>query len=495
MTAIFYSMTSMPEEINKTLGTGTTITGVRLLPGQDVTTPQIEMESASTPTYNYVKIQALNRWYFIDRWIFEGGQVWSAQLNVDVLGSFYSKLDDAYGTMDYSAFGSPAIIDRRMTFTDCPTVARNSKSISNTWYYAIKYWSNGDEQPHVALMTDTSYRQLISAIGSIASDSRRTLAYSCLIDVSIAYHVAIQTTATSSTTMMLWQTSFLEAGETVVTLTIASGFYDIPTGDVVNSTIQCVDYDVSTAGMTTSSGDFWDINAKWSIMIPHAGVMTFSPGDFGLTTVTSTTIRVFYEPYEGAYVMVPILNSVAYYSAMIVTPVNTHTILPTDTRFDNLQGMATATALSVGGTVISSIASIAGGVATSNPALIGVGASSAANAVAQTVNGVNDYRAAKAAAAVAGSSIGAAGGSASWVDANLKLYIWTQKVTATLRGSASTFRSRWGLPDGQVRAASDMESYGYFKFGDVELENTTGMTQPEVNMMKSLLTSGVHWAP
>lgn len=494
MTAIFYSMTSMPEEINKTLGTGTTITGVRLLPGQDVTTPQIEMESASTPTYNYVKIQALNRWYFIDRWIFEGGQVWSAQLNVDVLGSFYSKLDDAYGTMDYSAFGSPAIIDRRMTFTDCPTVARNSKSISNTWYYAIKYWSNDQEQPHVAIMTKFAYASMLSEMGSL-SNSARTLAYSCLIDVSIVYHVAIQTTATSSTTIYLWQASFLDANQNVIALTVTGGFYDIWNGDDVNSIIKYVDYDVSTAGMTTSSGDFWDINAKWSIMIPHAGVITFSPGDFGLVTVTSTTIRVFYEPYEGAYVMVPILNSVAYYSAMIVTPVNTHTILATDTRYDNLQGMATATALSVGGTAISSIASIAGGVATSNPALIGVGASSAASAVAQAVNGVNDYRSAKAAAAVAGSSVGSIGGSASWVDANLKSDIWTQKVTATLRGSASTFRSRWGMPDGQVRAASDMESYGYFKFGDVELENTTGMTQPEVNMMKSLLTSGVHWSP
>lgn len=494
MTAIFYSMTSMPEEINKRIGTGTTITGVRLLPGQDITTPQIEMESASTPTYNYVKIQALNRWYFIDRWIFEGGQVWSAQLNVDVLGSFYSKLDDAYGTMDYSAFGSPAIIDRRMTFTDCPTVARNSKSINNTWYYAIKYWSNDQEQPHIAIMTKSAYTSLLSEMGSL-SNSARTLAYSCLIDVSIVYHVAIQTTATSSTTMYLWQASFLDANQNVIALTVTGGFYDIWTGDDVNRIIKYVDYDVSTAGMTTSSGDFWDINAKWSIMIPHAGVITFSPGDFGLVTVTSTTIRVFYEPYEGAYVMVPILNSVAYYSAMIVTPVNTHTILATDTRYDNLQGMATATALSVGGTAISSIASIAGGVATSNPALIGVGASSAASAVAQAVNGVNDYRSAKAAAAVAGSSVGSIGGSASWVDANLKSSIWTQKVTATLRGSASTFRSRWGMPDGQVRAASDMESYGYFKFGDVELENTTGMTQPEVNMMKSLLTSGVHWSP
>lgn len=494
MTAVFYDYAGEPEEINKTLGTGTTVTGVRLLPGQNLTTPRIEIDAAARPTYNYVSISSLGRHYFIDDWTYGGGQIWAASLTVDVLYTFSSQLVNAKGTVDYSAFGSKAIIDRRMTFTDCPTVVRNAGSISNTFYYAVKYWSNGDEQPHVALLLPTSYRQMISAIGAIASDSRRALAWSCLIDVSIAYHVAYQTTAASTTTMTLWQTSFLEAGETVVTLTVTGGFYDIPTGDDVNSIIKYVDYDISTLGMTVTSGDFWDLAAKWSIMIPQTGVITFSPSDFGVSSISKTIIRVWYEPYEGAYVIVPIINDVAYYSAMIVTPVNTRTILPIDARFDNLQGMATAAALSVGGTVISSVASIAGGIATANPALIGVGASSAAAAVAQTVNGVNDYRAAKAAAAVSGSTIGAAGGSPSWVDANLKTYIRTQKITATLRGSESTFRARWGMPDGQVRAASDMENDGYFKFGDVELDSISGMTKAEADLLKSLLLSGVRWS-
>lgn len=494
MTAIFYNFSGEPEEVNKTLGTGTTKTSVRLLPGQNLTTPRIEIESSSRPVFNYVYISALGRYYFVDDWTFEGGTVWTATLSVDVLMSFPENLASVHGTVDYSTLGSKAIIDRRMTFTDCPTVVQDDAIISDIFYYSVKYWSSGDEQPHIAIMTRANYLAMISAIGAIASDSRRALAWSCLIDVAIAYNVAFQTGATTTTTMNLWQTSFLEAGETVVTLTITGGYYDIPTGSGVATVIKYVDYNVTSLGMTTTSGNFWDLNAKWSIMIPETGVISFSPSDFGLMSITKTVIRIWFEPYEAAYVIVPVINDTVYASAMIVTPVNTRTILPIDARYDNLQGQATATALSVGGTVISSVASIAGGIASANPALIGVGASSAASALAQTVNGVNDYRAAKAAAAVSGSTIGAAGGSPSWVDDSMKTLIRTMKITATLRGSFLEFRARWAMPDGAIRTGADLENTGYFKFGDVELNDISGMTRAETDMMKSQLLAGCRWS-
>ena len=491
MTAIFYNYAGEHEEVNKTLGTGTSVNNVRLLPGQDVTTPSIECDFSSRPTYNYVYISALGRYYFIDRWTYGGGQIWTMTLTVDTLYTFSSLLDYAHGTVDYSALGSTTIIDRRMTFTDCPTVVRNSGAYSNTYYYSVKNWS-GDLQPHVAIMTKFGYATLIAEINNLANGPR-ALAWSCIIDVAIAYNIDFQAAATSTTTITLWQTSFLEANQAVINLTITGGYYDIADGDDVSTVIKYKDYNVTTLGMSTSSGDFWDINAKWTVLIPETGAISFSPSDFGLTTVTSTVIRVYFEPYECAYVITPVINTIAYTTAMITTPCNTRTILPIDSRYDNLQGQAMATALSVGGTVISSVASIAGGIATQNPALIGVGASQAAGAVSQTVNGVNDYRAAKAAAAVSGSTIGAAGGSPSWVDSDLKTKIYTMKITATLQGSASTFRSRWALPDGAVRTASDMDSTGYFKFGDVELDDTSGMTASEVEMLKSQLLAGCRW--
>lgn len=492
MTAKFYTYSGELEEVNKQLGTAQTVTGVRLLPGESLISPRIECEFSSRPTYNYVYISDLGRYYFIGEWTFGGGYIWIMTLNVDVLMSHSDRLDDCNGTVDYSALGSKAIIDRRMTFTDCPTVVRNSASISSSYYYAVTYLSNADPQPHVAMMTAAAFGAMTTALGALSND-KRALAYSCLLNVTLAYNVAFQTTAATTTTMLLWQTSFLDANEPVISLTITGGYYDIADCDAVRNIIKYTDYDVSTLGMTTSSGDFWDINARWTIMIPHTGSISFSPSDFGVTTVTSTKIRVFYEPYESAYVLVPIINSNAYYSAMIVAPANTKTILPIDSRYDNLAGQATATALSVGGSIITSVASIAGGISTANPALIGVGASQAAGAVAQTINGVNDYRTAKAAAAVSGTTIGSAGGSPSWVDANLGSYIRTLKITATLQGSASTFRSRWSMPDGAVRAASAMDGLGYFKFGDVEIDNVTGMTSTEVEMLKSQLLAGVRW--
>ena len=495
MTAIFYNYAGEHEEVNKTLGTGTSVNNVRLLPGQDVTTPSIECDFSSRPSYNYVYISALGRYYFIDRWTYGGGQIWTMALTADTLYTFSSLLDYAHGTVDYSALGSTTIIDRRMTFTDCPTVARNAGAYSSSFYYAVRYLSNADPQPHIALMTPFGFGEMTAALGAL-TDKRRALAYSCLLDVTIAYNIDFQPNLVADTSMLLWQVSFLEGStpEPVVNLTISGGFYDIADCDDVKSIIKYKDYDVTNLGMTTTSGDFWDINAKWTVMIPHTGSMSFSPADFGVTSVTSTKIRVWYEPYEPAYVLVPVINNTAYYTAMIVTPANTKTILPIDSRFDNLSGQATAAALSIGGTIITSVASIAGGVATSNPALIGVGASQAAGAVAQTVNGINDYRSAKIAAAVSGTTIGGAGGSPAWVDANLASYIRTIKITARLQGSASTFRSRWALPDGAVRTASDMDSTGYFKFGDVELDDTSGMTAAEVEMLKSQLLAGCRWS-
>ena len=392
MTAIFYNYAGEYEEINKTLISGTTVNDVRLLPGQDVTTPSIECNFSSRPTYNYVYISALGRYYFIDRWTYGGGQIWTMTLTADTLYTFSSLLDYAHGTVDYSAFGSKAIIDRRMTFTDCPTVVRNSGTYTNAYYYSVKYWS-GDLQPHVAIMTRFAFAALIGEINSL-SNSERALAWSCIIDVAIAYNIDIQTAATATTTISLWQTSFLDAGQAVINLTITGGYYDIADGDDVSTVIKYKEYNVTTLGMSTSSGDFWDLNAKWTVLIPETGAISFSPSDFGLTSVTSTIIRVYFEPYECVYVIIPVLNNTAYTTAMITTPCNTRTILPIDSRYDNLQGQAMATALSVGGTVISSIASIAGGVATQNPALIGVGGSQAAGAFAQTVDGVIDDRSA-----------------------------------------------------------------------------------------------------
>lgn len=497
MNGIFYDYTGCPDEINKTLPTGTTITGVRLLPGQSVSNPRIEIDSSSQPTYNYVYLASLGRYYFIDEWIYGGGNIWVTSLSVDVLVSFTARIDTAHGTVDYSGLGSKSIIDRRMTFTDCPTVVRNSGAYTNAYYYSVKYWS-GDPQPHVAIMTSFGYAAMISAINALSTEARRTAAWSCLIDVTIAYNVDIQSAATSTTTMELWQTSFLgsnvlDPGEPLISLTITGGYYDIVNGDDVSTVIKYKEYDVSTLGMTVTSGDFWDLNSKWTILIPETGSISFSPSDFGVTSISSTKIRVYFEPYEASYVIIPVINNTVYFTAMIVTPVNTRTILPIDERYDNLAGQATATALSVGGTMISSIASIAGGVATQNPALIGVGASAAASAVSQTINGVNDYRAAKAAATVSGTTIGSAGGSPSWVESDLKTKIHTLKITATLQGSASTFRDLWGKPDGTVRAGSALNGQGYFKFGDVEIDNISGMTTHEVDMLKSLLLAGVRW--
>lgn len=494
MTAVFYNYAGEYEEVDKTLLNGTTVNDVRLLPGHDVTTPAIECEFASRPSYNYVQISALGRYYFIDRWTYGGGKIWIMTLTVDTLMTFSSLLDYAHGTVDYSAFGSTAIIDRRMTFTDCPTISRSSGTFSNSYYYVVKYWNPFGDQPHVAIMTTFGYGSMIAAIAAISSKARRALAWSCLLDVTIAYNIDIQSAATATTTMELWQTSFIDPEEPYITLTITGGYYDIADGDDVSTVIKYKEYDVSTLGMTVTSGDFWDLNAKWTILIPETGSISFSPSDFGVTSISSTKIRVYFEPYEAAYVLIPVINNNVYYTAMIVTPVNTRTILPIDARYDNLAGQATATALSVGGTMISSIASIAGGVATQNPALIGVGASQAAGAFAQTVNGINDYRSAKAASAVSGSTVGSSGGSPSWVESDLKTKIHTMKITATLRGTASDFRARWALPDGTVHAASDMDGYGYFKFGDVELDDTTGMTASEVDMLKSQLLAGCRWS-
>lgn len=87
MTILFYSVSARKNELSKTLGTATTLTGTLREP-VSLTDPEILIESATVPAYNYAYISDLGRYYFIRSVVAEQNQLYRLALHVDVLMSY-----------------------------------------------------------------------------------------------------------------------------------------------------------------------------------------------------------------------------------------------------------------------------------------------------------------------------------------------------------------------------------------------------------------------
>lgn len=89
---------------------------------------------AVAPTFNYARIDSLNRYYFIINWIYTGG-LWNAVMAVDVLATYKTEIGNSqeYITRAYSDY-NPNIID--MTYPTVPdkiTRTNNALSPSSFW--------------------------------------------------------------------------------------------------------------------------------------------------------------------------------------------------------------------------------------------------------------------------------------------------------------------------------------------------------------------------
>lgn len=87
MTILFYSVSDRKNRLSKTLGTATSMTGTLREP-VSLTDPEILIESATVPKFNYAYISDLGRYYFIRSVIAEQNRLYRLALHVDVLMTY-----------------------------------------------------------------------------------------------------------------------------------------------------------------------------------------------------------------------------------------------------------------------------------------------------------------------------------------------------------------------------------------------------------------------
>ena len=100
----------------------------------DIIAPRLPLNigAAANPTgYNYCKVPAWNRYYWINRWAFEGG-LWVAYCSVDPLASWKTQIGQTSAYVLRSAYASDGRIPDHMYPTkSAPTIT--DVTISKDW--------------------------------------------------------------------------------------------------------------------------------------------------------------------------------------------------------------------------------------------------------------------------------------------------------------------------------------------------------------------------
>ena len=89
LSAILYKISDSPNTLNKTLGTGKTITSLKPYRDCSILSPRFILDYDSTVLgYNYIYISAFGRYYYIDDITIATAQTMVISCSVDVLMSF-----------------------------------------------------------------------------------------------------------------------------------------------------------------------------------------------------------------------------------------------------------------------------------------------------------------------------------------------------------------------------------------------------------------------
>ena len=91
MNIILCNNSSEKNKIGKTLTTGTTFSGT-LKEETDIITPEVLIEAEDLSSYNYARIAAFDRYYFIESMSIVRKNLWRVKLTVDVLESFKTSI-------------------------------------------------------------------------------------------------------------------------------------------------------------------------------------------------------------------------------------------------------------------------------------------------------------------------------------------------------------------------------------------------------------------
>lgn len=163
MTILFYSVSDRKTRLSKTLGTATSLTGTLREP-VSLTDPEILIESATVPAYNYAYISDLGRYYFIVSVVAEQYSIYRLRMHVDVLMSYKGLKNGASSTgiyalnpyINYQEAGMDYTPESRYPVTGTTQVSVSATATSTSWEGSSKlldststlkkyqFWVNGN---------------------------------------------------------------------------------------------------------------------------------------------------------------------------------------------------------------------------------------------------------------------------------------------------------------------------------------------------------------
>lgn len=112
MTIILYNSTAEINTLNKSsyLTQVATLTGT-LRDGCNIVDPQILVELQSLPTFNYVYIPELNRYYFVKSIDNYNNKLWVLYLHVDVLMTYKTQILNLKAEVDRNEFDYDLLLE------------------------------------------------------------------------------------------------------------------------------------------------------------------------------------------------------------------------------------------------------------------------------------------------------------------------------------------------------------------------------------------------
>ena len=119
VTINFYSYNGHPDTVNKVLGSPTPIDGA-LRQDFDILHPVFTLKKTPLPAFNYCYVQALGRYYFVDRVEYVGNNTYELSLRVDVLKTYETQILAATGRVSERDNPNPYISTRETVFDRQP---------------------------------------------------------------------------------------------------------------------------------------------------------------------------------------------------------------------------------------------------------------------------------------------------------------------------------------------------------------------------------------
>lgn len=493
-----YNYSDAIKRVNKSayLGTGTAKTGDQLENDQSLLDLSIIIENSTAPTYNYCRIQELNRYYFIENIVWLGGNAWQLDLHVDVLFTYYSKFTTMNALVAYSTSGSALEYDPRMNYVDQPVVTRsftyrypncildnneNNPYTGDPWvmirYYQLQVTGTQNiNAVETAFMNAKAYKRFMADyLSGVHTEAQMVDFGSRIIDVTNVYYIN-ETRLSSAATQA--QGITIRTPKFSTGITISSIDPDDP--DTLTylittpSQVNAMGYSI-VQGPTIAEANNWNLNGQYTTKIPYVGEISMIPAKMGIKTFETIYYTISIDPFNVQYVVTPTnsqIGGVWYWENTQHINIKTSNAFPIDTSFDN--AVLRKTQLAISGAV-DAIRGISGG-------------SGILPLFSNILGTTGQIQSVDASEAAHYKYTGEFSGAAEWTPSDTT-YLVNTSVIVPPDTNYNAFWTAYGKPDHEMRYLYDLT--GYAQIEQIHMRYMDTATKTEIDELNALLKQGV----